>query len=280
MVPDRWSRAQPIGAQLAGLVARRPTPISQKIEGDHAMNTHRRAAIIVGILFIAATVSAILAVIFFQPILARPDYLTNGAAQGNTVILGVIMELILVLTVIGTTIGLFPFVRTYNESLALGYLAFRYLEAVFISVGIVAVLALLTLSRHYVAATAPEAPTYLAAGTLLLAVKAWTFILGPHLLLGVNTLIYSYLLYKTQLVPPPLAIMGMAGAVLIQIAALLELFGVIGTWSPWVGILAAPIAIFEMILAVWLIVKGFNPAAIASRPATKAHNIAKDHTFV
>jgi hypothetical protein len=209
-------------------------------------------------------------VIFFQPILAGPEYLTNGAAQGNTVILGVLMELTLVLTAIGTTVGLFPFVRKHNESLALGYLAFRYLEAVFISVGIVAVLALLTLSRHYVAAAAPEASAYLAAGSVLLAVKEWTFILGPHLLLGVNTLIYSYLLYKTQLVPRPLAIMGMTGAVLIQIAAVLEFFGVIGTWSPWLGLLAAPIGIYEMILAGWLIAKGFNPAATTSMPATTA----------
>lgn len=239
-------------------------------EGDQAVHTHRPAAVIIGVLFIFASLSAILAVIFFQPILAGPDYLTNGAVQSNTVILGVLMELTLVLTAIGTTVGLFPFVRKHNEGLALGYLAFRYLEAVFISVGVVAVLALLTLSRHYVAAGAPEASTYLAAGTLLIAVKEWTFILGPHLLLGVNTLIYSYLLYKTQLVPRPLAIMGMTGAVLIQIAAVLELFGLIGTWSPWVGLLAAPIAVYEMILAGWLIAKGFNPAATTSRPAMTA----------
>jgi uncharacterized protein DUF4386 len=234
------------------------------IEGDKDMNTNRRAAAIVGVLFIFATVSAILGLLLYQPILVGPDYLINGAAQGNQVILGVIMELILVLTAIGTTVGLFPFLRKYNESLALGYLAFRYLEAVIISVGIVAVLALLTLSRHYVAAAAPEASTYLAAGTLLIAVKDWTFILGPHLLLGVNTLMYSYLLYKSQLVPRPLAILGLTGATLIQIAALLEIFGVIGTFSVWVGLLAAPIAVYEMILAGWLIVKGFNPAAIAS----------------
>ena len=90
-------------------------------------------------------------------------------------------------------------------------------------------LALLTLSRHYVAAAAPEASTYLAAGTLLIAVKDWTFILGPHLLLGVNTLLYSYLLYTSQLVPRPLAILGMTGAILVMIAAPLEIFGVIGT---------------------------------------------------
>lgn len=141
-----------------------------------------------------------------------------------------------------------------------------------ISIGTVAVLSLLTLSQDFVAAAASDASAFHAAGTLLIAVKNWTFILGPHLLLGVNTLMYSALLYKSKLVPRPLAIMGLIGATLVLIAALLEIFGVIATWSVWVGLLAAPIGVYEMILAMWLIVKGFNPAATASEPAKTAAN--------
>jgi len=83
---------------------------------------------------------------------------------------------------------------------------------------------------------------------------------------------YSALLYKSKLVPRPLAILGLTGATLVLIAALLEIFGVIATWSVWVGLLAAPIGVYEMILAGWLIVKGFNPAAIASAPARTGTN--------
>lgn len=106
-----------------------------------------------------------------------------------------------------------------------------------------------------------------ASGTGLIAVKNWTFILGPHLMLGINTIMYSYLLYQTRLIPRAIAALGLTGAALIFVAALLEIFGVIQSASVWVGLLAAPIAVYEMILAVWLIVKGFNSSAIASESA-------------
>lgn len=144
----------------------RKTAVNQVEKHPHAS---RRAAIAVGIMFIMATISAILAVGFFAPILTGPDYLVDGAAKSSQVALGVIMDLTLALTAIGTAVGLFPFLRKYNESLALGYLAFRFLEAIIISVGVVAVLALLTLSRQYVAAAAPDTAAYQTAGDLLIA---------------------------------------------------------------------------------------------------------------
>ena len=165
------------------------------------MNTNRRAATSVGVCFILATVTAILGGLFYQPMLTGPDYLLNGAAHTNQVILGVLMELMLVGTAIGTAIGLFPVLRPYGERIALGHLFFRFLEVVVITIGIVAVLSLLTLSQDFVAAAAPDASAFHAAGTLLLAVHDWTFMLGPNLMLGVNTAMYSYLLYKSRLVP-------------------------------------------------------------------------------
>jgi uncharacterized protein DUF4386 len=238
--------------------------------GDTHMHTNRQAAIIVGVLFIIATVTAILGLLFYQPILSGPDYLINGAAHKHQVMLGALMELILVCTAIGTAIGLFPILRRYNESIALGHLCFRFLEAVVITVGIVAILSLLTLSQDFVAAAAPDAAAFHASGALLLAVYKWTSMLGPLFFLGVNTLMYSYLFYKSNLVPRPLALLGLTGATLVLCDALLVMFGVVPQLSVW-AILALPVAAYEMVLAVWLIVKGFNPSAIASasaRPAT------------
>ena len=94
----------------------------------------------------------------------------------------------------------------------------------------------------------------------------WTFALGPLFMLGVNTFMYSYLLYKSKLVPRPLAGLGLTGATLVLVAALLVLFGVYPQLSVPVTLLALPIASYEMILAGWLIVKGFNPSALASAP--------------
>ena len=232
------------------------------------MTTNRSAAIFVGIMFICATVSAMLGLLYFyQPILTGRDYLINGAAHTNEVLLGALMEVVLVCANIGTAIGLFPVLRPYGERIALGHLFFRFLECVVISVGIVAILSLLTLSQDFVAAAAPDASTYHAAGTLLLATYKWTSMLGPLVFLGVNTFMYSSLLYKSKLVPRPLAAWGLTGATLVLGAGILVLFGANSLSSPTI-FLILPIAIFEMVFAGWLIVKGFNPAAIAAAPAT------------
>jgi hypothetical protein len=155
----------------------------------------------VGVLFIVATVTAILGLVLYDPILNGPDYLARGAENRYRVILGALMELILVCSAIGTAVGLFPILRRYNESIALGYLCFRFLEAVVITVGIVAVLSLLTLSLDFVAAGAADASAYHASGTVLHAAYRWTSMLGPLFFLGLNTLLYSALLYSSRLVP-------------------------------------------------------------------------------
>ena len=236
------------------------------------MNTHRSAAIFTGIMFICATVSAMLGLLYFYPpILTGTDYLINGAAHTNEVLLGALMEVVVVLANIGTAIGLFPVLRPYGERIALGHLLFRFLECVAITVGIVAILSLLTLSQAFVAAATPDASAYHTSGTLLLATYKWTSMLGPLFFLGVNTLMYSALLYKSKLVPRPLAVWGLTGATLVLGAGMLVLFGANSLSSPTI-FLILPIAVFEMVFAGWLIVKGFNPAAIASAPARTGTN--------
>ena len=249
-------------------------------EGGQPVNTHRRAATVVGIMFIIATVTAILGLLMYQPILAGPDFLVNGAGQKDQVILGALMELLLVCTAIGTAIGLFPVLRPYGERIALAHLCFRFLEAVVITLGIVAVLSLLSVSQEFVAVAAPnasglDASAYHASGILLRAVYKWTSMLGPLLFLGVNTFMYSYLLYKSKLVPRPLAVLGLGGAALVSGYGMLVLFGVaVQGAAPWV-VLALPIAVYEMVLAGWLIVKGFNASASVFLPSMTTRTVAE-----
>jgi hypothetical protein len=239
-------------------------------EGGQPVNTHRRAATVVGIMFIIATVTAILGLLMYQPILAGPDFLVNGAGQKDQVILGALMELLLVCTAIGTAIGLFPVLRPYGERIALGHLCFRFLEAVVITIGIVAVLSLLSVSQEFVALAGLDASAYHTSGILLRAVYKWTSMLGPLLFLGVNTFMYSYLLYKSKLVPRSLAVLGLSGAALVSGYGMVVLFGVaVQGAAPWV-VLALPIAVYEMLLAGWLIIKGFNVSAIAAKSAETA----------
>lgn len=225
------------------------------------MNVNRSAAKVAGILFIVAALSAIAGVILYDPILNGSDFLREGASHANQVILGALMELILVASAVGTSITMFPFLRRYNESLALGHVCFRFLEAVVITIGIISVLSLLTLSREYAAAGIPDPASFQASGATLKAIHDWTFILGPNFMLGINTMFYSYVFYRTGLVPRFIPILGMTGSALVFAAALFEMFGVFTQLSLWGGLMALPVAANEMILAVWLIRRGFRTEA-------------------
>lgn len=233
------------------------------------MNTNKKSALIVGILFILAAVTAIIGLILYDPILNGPDYLKKGSEHANQVILGALMELILVVSAVGTATTMFPILRKYNETIALWHVCFRLLEAIIITIGIISVLSLLTLSREFAAAAASDTASFQASGILLKAVHDWTFLLGPLFMLGINTMMYSYIFYKTKLVPRFIPILGMTGATLVFICALLVMFGVIQQVSVWGAILALPVAANEMILAVWLIVKGFNVSELSSESSKK-----------
>lgn len=241
------------------------------------MNSNKKAAKIVGVLFILAFVTAVIGLILYDPILNGPDYLIKGSEHANQVILGALMELILVVSVIGTATTMFPFLRKYNETIALWHVCFRFLEAIIITVGIISVLSLLTLSREFVAAGAPDTASFQASGILLKAVHDWTFMLGPLFMLGINTMMYSYIFYKSKLVPRFISILGMTGATLVFINALLVMFGVVQQMSVW-SILALPVAANETILAVWLIVKGFDESALASMSKKRKHQRYLAHT--
>lgn len=226
------------------------------------MNSNKKSARVVGVFFILAAVSAIVGLLLYDPILNNPDYLTTGAEHSNQVLLGVVMELILVISAIGTAVTMFPYLKRYNETIALWHVSFRFFEAVIIAIGIISVLSLLTLSQEFIAAASPNSESFHASGTVLKAIHDWTFLLGPNFMLGINTVMYSYIFYKSKLVPRFIPIIGMTGAVLVFSCSILVMFDVIEQVSVWGGILALPVALNEMTLAVWLIIKGFNDTSI------------------
>ncbi|MNO43716.1 hypothetical protein D3C76_339420 [compost metagenome] len=229
----------------------------------------KTASRITGVLFVIAALTAILGVILYKPLLNDSDYLIQGAAHANQVVLGSLMELILVVSAIGTATVMFPYLKQYNRTIAIWHVCFRFLEAIVITVGVISVMSLLALSQDYVAAGGPDIASYRVSGTLLKAVHDYTFLLGPNFFLGINTMMYSYIFYKSKLVPRFIPILGLTGSALVLLAALLEMFGVIDQVSVWGGILALPIFANEMILAVWLILKGFNESATHSRFRTQ-----------
>jgi len=224
------------------------------------MSTHRKAAIIVGVLYIIGTVAGALSLPGYK-YWEGPDYLTAVSANGNQAIIGALWVLIMGFALAMMSIVLYPILRKHNEALALGVVIFRgALEAVTYIVAVVCWLLLLVLSQEFVKAGAPDASHFQTLGTLLLKADFWNgHMLGIVFSLG--ALMIYYVFYQSKLVPRWLSIWGFVGGILYLAVPLLAMFGF------ELGILEAPLGLQEMVMAVWLIVKGFNPSVIASEPA-------------
>ncbi|MCD4806347.1 MAG: DUF4386 domain-containing protein [Methanococcoides sp.] len=226
------------------------------------MNSNRKTAIIVGVLFIIATVAYSLGVILLDPILGASDYLTSASENENQMIMGSFLVLIDAVAVAGIGIMIYPILKKRNEALALGYAGARIAESVLFIVNVIAILTLLALSQEFVEAGALDASYYQTFGTILLAAGDLAFLFGFAVAFTLSALILNSLLYQSKLVPRWLSGWGFVGALLLWVYYLLQPFSI-----NLLGILFIPIAVQEMVFAVWLIVKGFNPDAIDSATA-------------
>ena len=224
------------------------------------MDSYRKIAIIVGVLFIAATVTSVLGGLLVESIINSPDDLVNVSENENQVIIGVLLELTWAASAVGITVLMFSLLKKQNEALALGYIGARIFEGVIATIGAISGLLLITLSQEFVKAGAPNATYFQALGALLLGARDLAWWIGPMLVFALSALIFNYLLYQSKLIPRWLSAWGLIGAILLLTEGLVGMFGL--TISPF---LAAPIAVQEMVLAVWLIVKGFNPQVIKSK---------------
>jgi len=220
------------------------------------MDLYRKIAIIVGVLFITATVAGLVSGFFYGPV-NESNYLTAISANENQVIISTFFYAIMAVAVAGIAIVIYPVLKKYDEVLALGYVGARLVEGILFAVGVTALLTLITLSQEFVTAGAPDASYFQTGGTLLIAAGDWAYMLG-ELSFFFSALMLYYLLYKTKLVPQWLSGLGLIGAFMWPIGSL-SLVG-----STYSGFFYIVIFVQEMILAVWLIVKGFNPSVIKS----------------
>jgi hypothetical protein len=231
------------------------------------MNASKKTAIIVGVLFITATVSSSLGFLLRDPILEAPDYLVQVAANETLALIGAFLVLIDCIAVVAIPVMLYPILKQHDRAWALGYLAFRTIESVVIIVGEICLLAFLVLGQEFVEAGAPDASHFRTLGALLLAAYRYgTHVIGILIVFGLTAVILNVLLIRSRLVPRWVSIWGLIGAALLLVAGLIELFGP-GPLASITTLMSLPIAVQEMVFAVWLIVKGFTPSAIASEPA-------------
>jgi len=229
------------------------------------MNLYRNNARTVGILFIIAIVAPLISFIFTKYI-NDSDYLITVSENSSLVIVGALLELTMAFAIAGIAIWLYPVLKKQNESLALGATGFRLIEAILDIVAIVGLLSLITLSQEYIAAGSPGNSYFSTLGTLTLDARHWAGVLAP-IAFHLGALMYYYVFFKSRLIPQWLSVWGIIGVPVGLTGELLILFGVIDSFSTTAVLFALPIALNELTLAVLLIVKGYNPSALASLPA-------------
>jgi Domain of unknown function (DUF4386) len=231
------------------------------------MTPARRTALITGWLFVITFAASIPAVLLYAPVLDNARYVLGAGADGR-IALGALLEMILIVANIGTAVALFPILRRQQESLALGYVTARLVECTFIAIGILSLLAIVTLRQDV--GGAGGADSLVPIGRSLVAIHDWTFLLGPGWVVGVgNGLILGYLMYRSGLVPRGMAILGLIGGPLIIASGTAILFDVFDPGSAPQVIATVPEFIWELALGIYLIVKGFRSSPIlADDPGT------------
>ena len=224
------------------------------------MESYRKASIIVGTLFIIATLTAILTIAILGSTLETPLDQTVISENEYQIGLAALFWIILAISVTGIGFFMYPILKKYNKGLALGYISFRLTESICIIISSITLLAILTISQETIAGNI-EVANFQPMGSLLLAIQNWSFEIGTLIFLGLGGFFLYYPLYELKLVPRVLSIWGLIGAACVLLYGLLALFGLTAD-SGTLNLLAAPIAIQEMVFAVWLIVKGFDKSSV------------------
>jgi hypothetical protein len=214
------------------------------------MDEDQRNARIFGVLFIITFLTSIPAVLLFQSVLDDPAGYIAGGGKDDQIYLGAFLELLLIIANVGTAVVLYPIARRQNHVLALGFVTARVIESVFIAAGIIFVLGVVSLRQD-----SPEAADLAVS---LAALKDWTFLFGPGLIVPFgNGLILGYLMYRSGLVPRRMAWLGLIGGPLLLIGQIGVLFD---WWEPTsaAGLLVAPEFIWEAFLGIYCAIWGFR----------------------
>jgi len=214
------------------------------------MADDQRRARLFGVLFIITYLTSIPAVLLFQPVLDDPAGYIAGGGEDTRIYLGAFLEFLLILANVGTAVVLYPIARRQNRTLAIGFVAARIIESVFIAAGILFVLGVVSLRQD--ASNAADVAVSLAA------LKDWSFLFGPGLVVPIgNGLILGYLMYRSGLVPRWMPWLGLIGGPLLLIANTGVLFDLWEQTSA-AGLLVAPEFFWELLLGVYAAVWGFR----------------------
>jgi hypothetical protein len=219
-----------------------------------------RAAGIFYILTFASSVPA--AFYFLSPILDDPHYVL-GAGQDTRVIIGCLLDVVNALTAVASAVAVYPVVKRQNQSLALGFVTSRMFEAAVVMMGVVSLLAVVTLRQN---AGGADEGSLLATSQGLVALRDYTFQFGPNMCAAVNALLFGTLLYKSRLVPRVLPIMGLTAAPLLIGATVATVLGLTEQGSAWFAPGGALVFVWELSVGTYMAGKGFKPSPVTARP--------------
>jgi hypothetical protein len=237
------------------------TPAAKAPPKGVPMSSTRKTALVAGIFYLITFIS-IPTLALYGPIRNHQDWIL-GAGGHTAVFVGGFLEVIVALAGIGTAVTLYPVVKRQNEGAALGFVTARVIEGSMIFAGVVSLLSLVTMRQHLGAAAGANTAALVTTAASHVAVYNWTFLLGQSLMPAINALLLGSLLYRSRLVPRIIPVVGLIGAPLLIASVVTTLFRA----DHQITVLALgflPVAVWELSLGVWLVVKGFKPSPITA----------------
>lgn len=225
----------------------------------------RRTALAAGVLYLLTFVS-MPTLALYQNVRTDSGFIL-GAGSDTGVLWAAFSEVVVALACIGTAVVLYPVARRVSETAAIGFITTRLLEGTVIVIGVVSVLTMFTLRQDVAGTPGADPASLITAGHTLSSFYDWAFLLSQSLMPVFNALFLGYVMYRSGLVPRILPLIGLIGAPLLLAGDIAIFFGVFDRTAPFAVLAALPIAVWEFSLGVYLVVKGFRPAAVAALPA-------------
>jgi Domain of unknown function (DUF4386) len=226
----------------------------------------RNNARVAGILYLVTFAASIPAAFYFLgPVLDDPNYIV-GAGPDTRVVIGCLLDVVNALAAIGTAVAVYPVVRRQNESMALGFVTSRMFEAAVILIGVVSLLAVVTLRQNAAGATATDQATLVTTGQALVAIRDYTFQFGPNISAAMNAMLFGTLLYRSRLVPRVIPVMGLLAAPPLLAASVATILGLTEQGSVWFAPGGVLIFVWELSVGIYMTVKGFKPSPITAVP--------------
>lgn len=219
------------------------------------MNSNKRISIIAGILILTGMVAGLISVV---PSVESVDYLKEVFPNRSKVMIGAIFQFLLVPIYIGFALILFKTLKRHNENSAIGFVGFRLIAGAFQIIGVILLPLFIYLSKLYLTSTGESLQYFESLGEMLKIVRDLTNHLGVMVATGLGNLLFYYILFHGKYIPKWLSVWGIIGNILIILASFLILFQFVDVISTVYIAITVPLVLQELILAIWLIIKGLD----------------------